>query len=191
MGKKTTNKKLQKKLDSIRNQKCCIPPIVRANDPGEYDGVDEYRDFRPAVSGTSIKNRVGKGRKLNKQKPWYYLTKKEYIAIENHRKQAKMTHGEYIDAYLKYKMTKWENKHPKPEENDIFYKEELPKWQGARYEFAVLLSNNYAKKEHDCTGECKPTLTACCKDYHKCHEHFMNVLGYTLDNHGNSLKKAA
>lgn len=191
MGKKTTNKKLQKKLYSIRNQKCCIPPTMKANDPGEYDGVDEYRDFRPAISTTTIKDRVGKGKKLNKQKPWYYLTKKESIAIENRRKQVKMTHEEYIEAYLKDKMIKWEQTHNKPKEDDLFYKEELPKWQGARYEFAVMLSNNYAKKEHSCVGTCKPTLMACCKDYHKCHEHFMDVLGYTLDKHENSLKKAA
>lgn len=191
MGKKTTNKKLQKKLYSIRNQKCCIPPTIKANDPGEYDGVDEYRDFRPKVTHVTIKNRVGKGKKLNKQKPWYYLTKKESIAIENRRKQVKMTHEEYIEAYLKDKMTKWEQTHNKPKEDDLFYKEELPKWQGARYEFAVMLSNNYAKKEHDCVDTCKKTFLACCKYYWKCHERFMDVLGYTLDKHGNSLNKAA
>ena len=191
MGKKTTNKKLQKKLNSIRNQKCCIPPTVKANDPGEYDGVDEYRDFRPAIDGKPIKNRVGKGKKLNKGQPWYYLTKKESIAIWSSRGSTKMTHEDYIEGYLKQKMSKWELKYPKPKEDDIFYKEELPKWQGARYEFAVMLSSNYAKKEHNCAGTCKPTLMSCCKDYHKCHEHFMNVLGYTLDEHGNSLNKAA
>ena len=191
MGKKTTNRKLQKKLYSIRNQKCCIPPTVKANDPGEYDGVDEYRDFRPAITNVAIKDRVGKGKKLNKQKPWYFLTKKETIAIENRRKSSRMSRDDYIEGYLKQKLNKWESKNPKPKEDDLFYKEDLPKWQGARYEFAVTLSNNYAKKEHNCLGICKPTLMACCKDYHKCHEHFMNILGYTLDNHGNSLNKAA
>lgn len=194
MEAKTKNKKLQKRLYIRRNQKNCIPPVVQAVEPGEYNGIDEYRDFHKQCAPTNhvtIKNRSGKGRKLNKGKPWYYLTKKEHIAIENNRKSSKMTHQDYIEGYLKQKLSKWEMKHPKPKEDDLFYKEDLPKWQGARYEFAVMLSNNYAKKEHNCVGTCKPTLMAHCKDYHKCHEHFMDVLGYTFDEHGNSLKKAA
>lgn len=150
MGKKTINKKLQKKLNSIRNQKCCIPPTVKANDPGEYDGVDEYRDFRPAIDGTPIKNRVGRGRKLNKQKPWYYLTKKENIAIWSSRGSTKMTHEDYIEGYLKQKMSKWELKHPKPKKDDIFYKEEYPKWVSDREahhdNVVAFLSKKYIKK---------------------------------------------
>ena len=188
MGKKTTNKKLQRKLYSIRNQKCCIPPTIKTNDPGEYNGIDEYRDYRPTVTHVTIKDRVGKGKKLNKQKPWYYLTKKESITIENNRKQAKMTHEEYIEAYLKDKLSKWEKKNPKPLENDIFYKEEYPKWTGARYEFAALLSQKMARKE---TAHCKQNMCKYCFDYKKCNEEFMNVLGYDLDNHGNSIVNKA
>lgn len=150
MGKKTTNKKLQKKLYSIRNRKCCIPPTIKANDPGEYGGVDEYRDFRPAITDVAIKNRVGKGKKLNKQKPWYYLTKKEHIAIENNRKSAKMTHEEYIEAYLKQKLNKWEQKNPKPKEDDLFYKEEYPKWVAEREsqhdKIVSMLNKKYIKQ---------------------------------------------
>ena len=150
MGKKTTNKKLQKKLYSIRNQKCCIPPTIKANDPGEYDGVDEYRDFRPAITNVAIKNRVGKGKKLNKQKPWYYLTKKESIAIEATRKSNKMTHEDYIEAYLKHKLDKWEQTHKKPAENDIFYKEEYPKWVAEREsqhdKIVSMLNKKYIKR---------------------------------------------
>lgn len=150
MGKKTTNKKLQRKLYSIRNQKCCIPPTTKANDPGEYDGIDEYRDYRPTIIHVKIKDRVGKGKKLNKQKPWYYLTKKESITIENNRKQAKMTHEEYIEAYLKDKLSKWEKKNPKPLENGIFYKEEYPKWVAEREaqhdKIVAFLNKKYIKK---------------------------------------------
>lgn len=150
MGKKTINKKLQKKLYSIRNQKCCIPPTTKANDPGEYDGIDEYRDYRPTIVHVKIKDRVGKGKKLNKQKPWYYLTKKESITIENNRKQTKITHEEYIEAYLKDKLSKWEKKNPKPLENDIFYKEEYPKWVAEREaqhdKIVAFLNKKYIKK---------------------------------------------
>ena len=150
MGKRTTNKKLQKKLYSIRNQKCCIPSTIKTNDPGEYDGVDEYRDFRPAIADVAIKDRVGKGKKLNKQKPWYYLTKKESIAIENKRKSVKMTHEEYIESYLKQKLSKWEQMHNKPKEDDIFYKEEYPKWVSEREaqhdKIVHILSQKYVKK---------------------------------------------
>ena len=150
MEAKTKNKKLQKRLYMLRNQKNCIPPKVTANDPGEYDGIDEYRDYRPAITHVSIKNRVGKGRKLNKQKPWYYLTKKESIAIENKRKSVKMTHEEYIESYLKQKLSKWEQTHNKPKEDDIFYKEEYPKWVSEREaqhdKIVQFLSQKYVKK---------------------------------------------
>ena len=150
MGKRTTNKKLQKKLYSIRNQKCCIPPTVKANNPGEYDGVDEYRDFRPNTEHISIKDRVGKGKKLNKQKPWYYLTKKESIAIESKRKSTKMTHQDYVEGYLKQKLNKWEKENPKPAQDDLFYKEEYPKWMTAREEahdkIVAFLSKKYIEK---------------------------------------------
>ena len=150
MGKKTTNKKLQKKLYSIRNQKCCIPPTVKANDPGEYDGVDEYRDFRPAIAHVSIKDRIGKGKKLNKQKPWYFLTKQETIAIENRRKSSRMSRDDYIEGYLKQKLNKWESKNPKPKEDDLFYKEDFPKWVAEREaqhdKIVSFLSNTYIKK---------------------------------------------
>lgn len=150
MGKKTTNKKLQKKLNSIKNQKCCIPALIKANDPGEYDGVDEYRDFRPEIEHISIKDRPGKGRKLNKQKPWYFLTKKEHIAIESSRGPTKITHNEYVELYLKQKMNKWETKNKKPDEQDIFYKEEYPKWVAAREEHhdkvVAMLNKTYIHK---------------------------------------------
>ena len=32
-----------------------------------------------------------------------------------------MTHEDYIEGYLKQKMSKWELKYPKPKEDDIFY----------------------------------------------------------------------
>lgn len=150
MGARTINKKLQKRLNRIRNQKNCIPPTVKANDPGEYDGVDEYRDYRPAITHVAINARVGKGKKLNKGQPWYYLTKKEHIAIENNRKSSKMTHQDYIEGYLKQKLSKWEMKHPKPKEDDIFYKEEYPKWVAEREaqhdKIVQFLSQKYIKK---------------------------------------------
>ena len=189
MGAKTVNKKLIKKRERIRNQKNCIPPTVKANDPGEYDGVDEYRDFRPKSEHVSIKDRVDKGKKLNKQKPWYYLTKKESIAINSKRESTKMTHRDYIEGYLKQKMSKWENKHPEPAQDDLFYKEEYPKWRGARFEFAALLSQKTAKKE---TVHCKQNMCKYCFDYKKCNEEFLKILGYTLDKYGNSdVSKAA
>lgn len=153
MEAKTKNKKLQKRLDIRRNQKNCIPPVVKAAEPGEYDGIDEYRDFRKQYAPTNhvtIKNRSGKGRKLNKGKPWYYLTKKEHIAIENNRKSSKMTNQDYIEGYLKQKLSKWEMKHPKPKEDDLFYKEEYPKWVADREaqhdKIVQFLSQKYIKK---------------------------------------------
>ena len=99
-----------------------------------------------------------------------------------------MTHEEYIEAYLKDKLSKWEKKNPKPLENDIFYKEEYPKWTGARYEFAALLSQKMARKE---TAHCKQNMCKYCFDYKKCNKEFMNVLGYDLDDHGNSIVNKA
>ena len=150
MEKTIKNKRLAKKLYSIRHQKNCIPAFVKANDPGEYDGVDEYRDYRPTVNHVAIKDRHGKGRKLNKQKPWYFLTKKERIAIEVTRKSNKMTHNDYIEAYLKQKLDKWEQTHKKPAEDDIFYKEEYPKWVTEREsqhdKIVSMLNKKYIKR---------------------------------------------
>ena len=151
MGKKTTNKKLQKKLYTLLHQKNCVPKAIKANDPGEYDGIDEYRDFRPyPTTHVAIADRIGKGKKLNKQKPWYFLTKKETIAIESSRGPTKMTHEDYIKGYLKHKMNKWEMKNPKPKEDDIFYKQDYPKWvadREAQHDKIVhLLSQKYVKK---------------------------------------------
>lgn len=150
MGAKTTNKKLIKKLKRIRNQKNCIPPKIQAIEPGEYDGVDEYRDFRPEIVHVTIKDRKGKGKKLNKQKPWYYLTKSEHIAIEGRRKPPKMDHDDYIESYLTSKLKKWENKNPKPAQDDLFYKEEYPKWTSAREaihdNIVAQLNKKYIKK---------------------------------------------
>jgi len=130
-----------------------IKKALSVNNPGEYDGIDEYRDFRKQCAPTNhvtIKNRSGKGRKLNKGTPWYYLTKKEHIAIENNRKSAKMTHQDYIEGYLKQKLSKWEMKHPKPKEDDLFYKEEYPKWVADREaqhdKIVQFLSHKYIKK---------------------------------------------
>ena len=61
-------------------------------------------------------------------KPWYYLTKSERIAIENRRPSTKMTHEDYIKATLDHKINKWKKKHPEPAKDDLFYKEEHPKW---------------------------------------------------------------
>lgn len=134
MGAKTVNKKLQKKLNSMRHQHNCIPEKVQVTDPGEYDGMDEYRSSKPKIEHIAIKDRKGKGKKLNKQKPWYYLTRVESITIEGRRKPPKMTHDDYIKGYLKQKIDKWERKNPKPKEDDLFYKDEYPKWITAKEE---------------------------------------------------------
>ena len=130
-----------------------IKKALSTNNPGEYDGIDEYRTYRnshTSIIHTPIKERVGKGKKLNKGKPWYYLTKKESITIENKRKSVKMTHEEYIESYLKQKLSKWEQSHNKPKEDDIFYKEEYPKWVSDREaqhdKIVQFLSQKYVKK---------------------------------------------
>ena len=69
-----------------------------------------------------------------------------------------------------------------------FYKEEYPKWTGARYEFAALLSQKMARKE---TAHCKQNMCEYCFDYKKCNKEFMNILGYDLDEHGNSIVNKA
>ena len=149
-AKTVKNKRLAKKLAAIRNQKNCIPEKVHANDPGEYDGIDEYHDYRPEIKHKAIKERTGKGKKLNKQQPWYFLTKKERIAIEATRKSSKMTHEDYIEAYLKQKLDKWELAHKKPTEDDLFYKEEYPKWVKEREsqhdKIVNVLNKKYIKR---------------------------------------------
>ena len=150
MEKTIKNKKLQKKLYRMRNQKNCIPEHVAANNPGEYDGVDEYRSSRPNNPHVSIKDRVGKGKKLNKQKPWYYLTKQENIAINARTVSPKMKRDDYITGYLNQKMNKWEKANPKPLETDLFYKEQYPAWIAAREAhhdtIMSFISKKYVKK---------------------------------------------
>ena len=61
-----------------------------------------------------------------------------------------MTHEEYIESYLKQKLSKWEQSHNKPKEDDIFYKEEYPKWVAEREaqhdKIVHLLNKKYIKK---------------------------------------------
>lgn len=151
----------------------------------ENPHIQAYRDMKPEQKHIPVMERKWKCSK----KPWYYLTKVESIAINSRHKSAKMTHDDYIEGYLKDKMKKWEVMHKKPEESDLFYKEECPKWEAARFEFAALLSQKTAKKE---SNACKQNMCKYCFEYNKCNDKFMSILGYTLDEHGNSsLKKAA
>lgn len=142
MGKHTTNKKLIKKLNRIRIQKNCIP--AKVNIPEEYNhcGLDAYQESRPKVKHIPVMERKWKCSK----KPWYCLTKKENIAIEKKHKPPKMSKEDYIEAYLKQKMSKWEQKHKKPDEQDLFYKEEYPKWISAREEHHDIVVQLLNKK---------------------------------------------
>lgn len=147
MGKKTVNKKLKKKLERIRNQKNCIPPKIQANIWDiDNDGVEAYRNTRPYQEHVPIMERKGK---LNK-KPWYILTKKEHIAIDKSHKSTKMTRDDYIKGYIKQKMDKWELKHKKPQDNDLFYSSEFSKWTNAREEhhdrMMSIVSKKYIKR---------------------------------------------
>lgn len=114
--------------------------------PGEFNGIDEYRSSKPKVEHIAIKDRTGKGRKLNKGKPWYYLTKVESITIDRRKPPVNMIHDDYIEGYLNYKMNKWEMKHKEPEKTDLFYKEEYPKWVAAYEEHHDKVMSWVSKK---------------------------------------------
>lgn len=65
--------------------------------------------------------------------PWYFLRKVERIAIESQRPKTRMSHEDYIDAYIVHKTKKWERKHPRPCETDDLFKEEfIPIWGNER-----------------------------------------------------------
>lgn len=145
-AKAIKNKQIVKKLRRCKQQKNCIP--VKVDTPEEYNhcGLDAYHEYHPKGKHIPVIERKWKC----SDKPWYFLTKKERIAIENKRKQVKMTHEEYIEAYLKQKLTKWEQKHEKPKKDDIFYKEDYPKWVADREaqhdKIVAFLNKKYIKK---------------------------------------------
>lgn len=72
--------------------------------------------------------------KYKREKPWYYLTKEESIAINSKNKRVShLTKEEYQQAYIKHKLKKWELKHRKPcKDNDLFAKEFIPVWEEQR-----------------------------------------------------------
>ena len=146
MEKIIKNKRLAKKLHSIRNQKNCIPPKVEIPEEYNHCGLDAYQEYRPKVKHVPVIERKWKC----SNKPWYFLTKKERIAIEVTRKSNKMMHEDYIEAYLKQKLDKWEQTHKKPTEDDIFYKEEYPKWVAEREsqhdKIVSMLSKKYVRR---------------------------------------------
>lgn len=82
--------------------------------------------------------------------PWYYLSKRDRIAIEHNRPSTRMTRDAYVEGYLNYKLTKWKALHPEPQENDLFYKEEHPRWvtayEAKHDEIMSFLSKKYIKK---------------------------------------------
>lgn len=145
-AKTVKNKKLVKKLRRIKEQKNCIPAKVETPEEYNHCGLDAYREYRPKAKHIPIPERKWKCSK----KPWYFLTKKEHIAIEVTRKSNKMTHNDYIEAYLKQKLDKWEQTHKKPAEDDIFYKEEYPKWVAEREsqhdKIVSMLNKKYIKR---------------------------------------------
>lgn len=133
MGKKQSNPAVHMKarLKKKHMATSCIPhpALPKGYTPdgnnSNWKGASEYRELvpKPIYKHMPVEQRVEA-----RGKPWYYLTKAEHIAIENRRKSPKMTHEDYIKATLDHKTNKWKKKHPEPTKDDLFYKEEHPKW---------------------------------------------------------------
>lgn len=85
------------------------------------------------------------------KKPWWYLTSGKCFNSEERKTQFgtctktwkvqseaselyaktirhKMTREDYIEACIKHKLDKWKKTHPEPQKDDLFYKQEHPKW---------------------------------------------------------------
>lgn len=157
MGKKQTcpNKKIKARrakwlADMHHNN---IPKS--ASPAKELNADDYYAKLRDARKAELKKFSDSPARHTKSKKPWYMLSKAKYHYETHHEEWGdhtawfkvesestrlynktipkKFTKNDLVIGYLDKKMEDWQKKHPMPNKDDLFYKEEYPKWQ-AEYE---------------------------------------------------------
>jgi len=153
MGKKQTCPAVHLKAKKARilaaNLHCNIPSPQPPAKTLEADfAYRELRDKRKKELRRHSRTATGH---IRIKTPWYMLTKGKIYRYETHHeswgdntawfsvdseikrtneklKIPKFTKNKLIIGYLDKKMQKWIDKHPEPKKDDLFYKEEHPKW---------------------------------------------------------------